>query len=343
LPDNTPVPTGNEPEPETVTDGTESNDDDLTVLATHPAESFVVPKRTIDLDLTATASPRLVVVTEPLIGHEFVLDGPCFFIGRTQDNTIVLNHDSVSRHHAKVVRTGVGYMIVDLASANGVRVNGIEQSQVELRPGDLITLGLVCLRYGGAADVAVPAASFLPPASWSARRPIALAVMLGLPAAIVLAVVLAPSGRPPAAPATITLPTPPIEDFTHVRDPAANSAENLMPYSTVGAISTPSPPSTPSSGRSAKPSASAATRERAGRRHSSADRDLAEPDQPSPPTVAPLWDQEPPAREPPPPPEPPPATDREPPPRPAQVKPRSSIENEVPRTIDTEDPYPKDP
>jgi hypothetical protein len=342
LPDNTPVPTGNDVEPETVTAGTESNDDDLTVLATHPAESFVVPKRTIDLDLTATASPRLVVVTEPLLGHEFVLDGPCFFIGRTQDNTIVLNHDSVSRHHAKVVRTGVGYMIVDLASANGVRVNGVEQSQVELRPGDLITLGLVCLRYGGGADAAVPATPFLRPASWSARRPIALTVMLGLPAAIVLAFVLAPPGRPAPAPATITLPTPPIEDFTHVRDPAANSAENLMPYSTVGAIM-PSTPSTPSSGRSAKPPASATARERAGRRHSSADRDLAEPDQPSPPAVAPLWDQAPPASEPPARPEPAPATDREPPPRPVEVKPRSTIEKEAPRTIDTEDPYPKDP
>ena len=64
-------------------------------------------------------------------------------IGRTDDNDIVLNHRSISRHHAKIVREGDHYHVVDLQSANGVRVNGEDYNKVELRKGDQIDLGHV--------------------------------------------------------------------------------------------------------------------------------------------------------------------------------------------------------
>jgi hypothetical protein len=59
----------------------------------------------------------------------------------------VLNHRSISRHHAKIVREGDHFHIVDMQSANGVRVNGEEYGKVELRKADQIDLGHVRLIF----------------------------------------------------------------------------------------------------------------------------------------------------------------------------------------------------
>ena len=63
--------------------------------------------------------------------------------------TSSLNHRSISRHHAKIVRDGDHYTIVDLQSANGVRVNGEDYERIELNPGDIVELGHVKLRFVG--------------------------------------------------------------------------------------------------------------------------------------------------------------------------------------------------
>ncbi len=86
---------------------------------------------------------RLVVVSKNFAGQEFPLDKAAVVIGRTDENDVVVNHRSISRHHAKIVREGGHYHIVDLQSANGVRVNGEEYGKVELRKGDKIDLGHV--------------------------------------------------------------------------------------------------------------------------------------------------------------------------------------------------------
>jgi pSer/pThr/pTyr-binding forkhead associated (FHA) protein len=98
------------------------------------------------------APARLVVVTTNLAGTEFLLDRPSLVIGRTPENDIVLNHKSISRHHAKVIRDGDKYIVVDLESANGVRVNGSEFERVELKSGDTLELGHVRLRFTSGAD-----------------------------------------------------------------------------------------------------------------------------------------------------------------------------------------------
>jgi pSer/pThr/pTyr-binding forkhead associated (FHA) protein len=90
---------------------------------------------------------RLVVVSANFGGREFVLDKATMVIGRTDDNDIVVNHRSISRHHAKIVLEQGRYCIVDMQSSNGVRVNGEEYGKVELRRGDMIDLGHVRLRY----------------------------------------------------------------------------------------------------------------------------------------------------------------------------------------------------
>ncbi len=92
---------------------------------------------------------KLVVLSSNFAGKEFELTRPQMIIGRTDENDLVINHRSISRNHAKLVReheTG-RYTISDLQSSNGVRVNGQDYGKVELRRGDVIDLGHVRLRY----------------------------------------------------------------------------------------------------------------------------------------------------------------------------------------------------
>ena len=90
---------------------------------------------------------RLIVISQNFFAQEFPIDKAAVVIGRTDENDVVINHRSISRHHAKVVREGGHFHIVDLQSANGVRVNGEEYGKVELRKGDKIDLGHVRLVF----------------------------------------------------------------------------------------------------------------------------------------------------------------------------------------------------
>lgn len=63
-------------------------------------------------------------------------------IGRLPDNDIVLPDPSVSRHHAVIIETGANFVIVDLRSANGVRVHGERiRLPTTLDQGDYFQLG----------------------------------------------------------------------------------------------------------------------------------------------------------------------------------------------------------
>jgi pSer/pThr/pTyr-binding forkhead associated (FHA) protein len=95
---------------------------------------------------------RLVVLSSNFAGQEFPLDKPASVIGRTDDNDVVVNHRSISRHHAKIVQEQGRYAVVDLQSSNGVRVNGEEYGKVELRRGDVVDLGHVRLRFVEAGE-----------------------------------------------------------------------------------------------------------------------------------------------------------------------------------------------
>ncbi len=95
---------------------------------------------------------RLIVLSRSGAGTEYELKQAASVVGRTDDNDIVIDHRSISRHHAKIVKEGNQFVIVDLESSNGVRVNNEEYGKVDLRSGDLIDLGHVRLRFAGADD-----------------------------------------------------------------------------------------------------------------------------------------------------------------------------------------------
>jgi hypothetical protein len=63
-------------------------------------------------------------------------------IGRSRDCDIVLEDSSISRRHAELRPAGEGWVIEDLGSTNGVRVNGnTAHGPQEVRTGDRIEIG----------------------------------------------------------------------------------------------------------------------------------------------------------------------------------------------------------
>jgi len=68
-------------------------------------------------------------------------------IGRSRDNDIVLADFSVSRHHARLSKTGGGLSIEDDQSTNGVFLNGRKVSQSPVQAGDEVTIGNFKLKF----------------------------------------------------------------------------------------------------------------------------------------------------------------------------------------------------
>src|SRR5205823_12431333 len=86
--------------------------------------------------------PRLVISGT---AHELV--GDLITIGRAPDNMIVIRDPSVSSHHAQLQFVGETYRLKDLDSTNGIRVNGIPNTETPLRFDDKIRFGAVEARY----------------------------------------------------------------------------------------------------------------------------------------------------------------------------------------------------
>src|SRR5262245_22901005 len=83
----------------------------------------------------------LHVVEGPDRGRLFALTATTT-IGRSADNTIVLNDVAVSGLHSRITRSEQGtWTIHDNSSTNGTFVNGREQRVSDLKHGDAIRVG----------------------------------------------------------------------------------------------------------------------------------------------------------------------------------------------------------
>ena len=95
-------------------------------------------------------------------------------LGRVADNAIQIDDASVSSHHAEFVRDGDEYLLKDLDSTNGTRLNGVSHSEGRLKDGDQITFGNIETIYesenpADAQPMPEEAAVALKPASQSVK------------------------------------------------------------------------------------------------------------------------------------------------------------------------------
>jgi hypothetical protein len=86
---------------------------------------------------------KLRFVGGPLAGKEVDLRAGRTRIGALAENDVAVSAPSVSRVHAEIRSEGDQWVIVDLDSTNGTRVNGAPVTSAPLRSGDRIRLGEV--------------------------------------------------------------------------------------------------------------------------------------------------------------------------------------------------------
>jgi DNA-binding NtrC family response regulator len=101
------------------------------------------PKRTIltirQVQITSLRGARK--------GASYELDKGRIRFGKADDNDVVIPDDTVSRHHFEIRRDIRGFLLRDLGSTNGTRLDGAVIREAYLRPGAIVTAGQAKLRF----------------------------------------------------------------------------------------------------------------------------------------------------------------------------------------------------
>ncbi len=98
-------------------------------------------------DRLAAQHFHLVLLDTERAGTLYPLGSEVLRIGKAPDNDVVLDHPTVSRNHLVVRRQGDRFLVQDLGSTNGTFLDGAQVREAWLRPGVLIEVGDVRLRF----------------------------------------------------------------------------------------------------------------------------------------------------------------------------------------------------
>jgi pSer/pThr/pTyr-binding forkhead associated (FHA) protein len=93
------------------------------------------------------SQPKLTVTRPDLPPVVFDLEQEYTHVGRSAGNEIALPYPSISNRHCIFVLSGTDIVLRDLNSSNGTYVNGESIGEVILRPGDLIQVGTVQIKF----------------------------------------------------------------------------------------------------------------------------------------------------------------------------------------------------
>ena len=85
----------------------------------------------------------LIGMSGDVKGKTFPIDRDVFTVGRSKDNAVMLDNPTVSGHHCSIIRDGDRFLLRDLESTNGTRLNAKEVTESKLRPKDLVQIGSV--------------------------------------------------------------------------------------------------------------------------------------------------------------------------------------------------------
>ena len=94
----------------------------------------------------------LFIIQGPDQGLRVEITAEPVTIGRDRANSIQLNDQEISRHHAELSSENGGFQIADLGSSNGTFVNGQRVDRHQLSNGDRIHIGRSVLIFTGAGS-----------------------------------------------------------------------------------------------------------------------------------------------------------------------------------------------
>lgn len=98
-------------------------------------------------DTSDSSQNTLVLTLEGEVIREYLIEDRNLSIGRSYNNDIQLNDDTLSGHHALISSIPDYVFIEDLGSTNGTLVNGRHIKKVALEHGDIIQIGHHQLTY----------------------------------------------------------------------------------------------------------------------------------------------------------------------------------------------------
>ena len=117
-----------------------SSDSPADVTIVHDVSAIKIPKGESHIS-------SIVVIYGEFLGRRFQIDGAPLTIGRSQECTIQLADDSVSRQHCSVSPGDDGVVLVDLNSTNGTYVNDTAVSARHLHDGDRLQVGRSIFKF----------------------------------------------------------------------------------------------------------------------------------------------------------------------------------------------------
>jgi transcriptional regulator with PAS, ATPase and Fis domain len=90
---------------------------------------------------------KLVMEEGPAPGYEYVIDREKIRVGAHPENEVVIQDETVSRHHLEIQATEKGHRVRDLESTNGTQLDGCQIMDAILHPGARLALGDVTLVF----------------------------------------------------------------------------------------------------------------------------------------------------------------------------------------------------
>lgn len=90
---------------------------------------------------TAPAHAKLLVKLHSQASRMIDLLADSFTIGRKADNDLAIEDQSISSHHARIIKIQSVFFLEDLKSTNGTSVNEKRVDRHQLRDGDIISIG----------------------------------------------------------------------------------------------------------------------------------------------------------------------------------------------------------
>jgi pSer/pThr/pTyr-binding forkhead associated (FHA) protein len=125
-----------------------SDDESLTIIDTESDLDRTLAEAVLPVSINNTSEDRLVIFTPDRTWEVELGDHvDSLSIGRAANNDVVIDHRSVSRSHAQIVRSRRTFRLRDLNSSNGLWLNGQKLSEIELKDGISVRVGYATLIF----------------------------------------------------------------------------------------------------------------------------------------------------------------------------------------------------